>query len=161
MTDQCALSPLGWRAIWELTRISGSWPAQLETMLERSPGGKQILILGPQRRLVVGARDSEPISADGPDLRLVDLSDQWRFLSVSGPSARALLPRGIEIDLAPAGLPIGTARQTLCAGVPVIVPPVQEQKIDLLIPTSFAPWLADWLAEARSIFLPTTSEAQI
>ena len=160
MADRCELSPLGWRNIWELTLVSGTWPAEFEPRAGQDGGDKQTFVLGRERRLLVCARDSEPISAEAFDVRLVDLSDQWRSLNVSGPSARALLARGMEIALPPAGLPVGAVRQTLCAGVPVIVHAKHEQAVELLIPSSFAPWLAAWLVEALSIFLSATSEAR-
>lgn len=155
MADLCSLSPLGWRSVWEIAAPAGRSPEELDA-IARASGGT-VFAPAPDRRLILAERGAFAIGdAEG---RVTDLSDHWRLLSISGTGARELLARGMEIDISPSGLPTGTACQTLCAGVPVIVHAAEDLRIDLLIASSFAPWLAEWLAVSRSILFGETSHA--
>lgn len=159
MADNCTLSPLGWRSLWEIVASQADWTDGLADRLRAGAGQCRVIDLSPERKLVVSARESSCASVDEAAARIVDVSDNWRLLTISGESARDLLARGMEIDVSRAALPVGATCQALCAGAPVILHVVDEQSIDLLIATSYAPWLAKWLATALSILSDEVTHA--
>lgn len=146
MPDDCTLSPLGWRSLWDVTLARRPWQDADEAVLRQPADGRRVFAAAAHRRLVIARRDAPgPALGDLP-ARPVDVSDNWRVLEITGSGGRELLARGVEIDISPAALPCGGACQTLCAGVPVIVNALDDATIELFIAASYAPWLAKWLA---------------
>lgn len=146
MADNCTLSPLGWRGLWDVTLASDPWRDADEAVLRQPADGRLVFAAAPHRRLVIARRDAPGPALDDLPARLVDVSDNWRVLEITGSGGRELLTRGVEIDISPAALPIGGVCQTICAGVPVIVHALDDATIELFITASYAPWLAKWLA---------------
>ncbi|HEX7819339.1 MAG TPA: sarcosine oxidase subunit gamma family protein [Sphingobium sp.] len=146
MADDCTLSPLGWRSLWDVTLARGPWRDADEAVLRQPADGRLVFTAASHRRLVIARRDAPGPALGGLPARIADVSDNWRALEITGIGGRELLARGVEIDILPAALPIGDACQTLCAGVPVIVHVLDDATIELFIAASYAPWLARWLA---------------
>ncbi|NRQ34268.1 FAD-dependent oxidoreductase [Nonomuraea sp. NN258] len=96
------------------------------------------LSLGPGWWLVTGA--AEP----GPGW--VDVSDQRTIIELAGPAALDVLITGCPIDLHPAVF-TGHA-QTLLAKVPVILRRIGTDTYQVLVRSSFAGYLAEWLLDA-------------
>lgn len=57
--------------------------------------------------------DTTPDTALTAHAALIDQSDAWAHLALSGPAARDVLARLVPLDLAPAACPKGSARRTL------------------------------------------------
>ncbi|HEX7821636.1 MAG TPA: sarcosine oxidase subunit gamma family protein [Sphingobium sp.] len=151
MANDCTLSPLGGRSFWDVTLPRRTWEEADEILLRRQADGRIIFASAPHQRLVIAGRDKPRPALDNLGARLVDVSENWRVLEVTGSGGRELLARGVQIDISPAALPCGNACQTLCAGVPVIVHAVDNVTIELFIAASYAPWLAKWLATSLCI----------
>ena len=110
-------------------------------------GERAILWLGPDEYLVV-APDGDAV----PDVTgesVVDVSANRTTIELSGPHARDVLEKGMSIDLHPRSFGPGQCAQTLLARAQVIVRQVDDAPTyHVLVRGSFAPYLADWLADA-------------
>jgi sarcosine oxidase subunit gamma len=110
-------------------------------------GERAILWLGPDEYLVV-APDGDAVS-DVTGESVVDVSANRTTIELSGPHARDVLEKGMSIDLHPRSFGPGHCAQTLLARAQVIVRQVgDEPTYHVLVRGSFAPYLADWLADA-------------
>jgi sarcosine oxidase subunit gamma len=89
----------------------------------------------------------------------VDVSAQRTGFRLRGAGARALLAQGCALDLRPASFPPGSAAQTLLgqSGVLLIV---DDDGFRLLVRTSFAGYVADWLLDATTEFRPRPTDHQ-
>jgi sarcosine oxidase subunit gamma len=117
-------------------------------------GELSVLWLGPDEWLVLG-----PAGADierrlrsrvgaGP-ASVVDVSASRTTIEVSGPRAVDLLAHGCALDLHPTRFPTGRCAQTLVAQAQVIlVAADREPSYHLLVRSSFARYLAQWLEDA-------------
>jgi sarcosine oxidase subunit gamma len=121
----------------------------------RGADGVEVLWLGPDEWLVVAPPDQpglEPALADalGGAGAVVDVSAHRTTLAVTGPRTRDLLAHGCAIDLDPRVSPNGTCVQTLLAlaGVVLVVRDDTATDVRLLVRSSFARYLADWLLDA-------------
>lgn len=119
-----------------------------------SAGQLQVLWLGPDEFLVLAPAGTQAELTDR--LRgaigdafgnVIDVSAQRTTLELSGPLTREVLARGCAIDLDPRVSPPGTCVQTLLAQTGVVLL-VRDQAVRLLVRSSFAPYLAAWLADA-------------
>ena len=126
--------------------------------------GVEVLWLGPDEWLVVAPPDQtalEPALRDvlGSAGAVVDVSAHRTTIAVSGTLTRDVLARGCSLDLDPRVSPAGTCVQTLLAlaGVILVVretsrgtAPARDEAIEvhLLVRSSFARYLADWLVDA-------------
>ena len=81
---------------------------------------------------------------------MVEVSAQRTTLSLSGPRARDLLAHGCSADLHPRVAPQGTCLQTLLAlaGVVLVVRDDSATDFWVLVRSSFARYLADWIVDA-------------
>lgn len=114
--------------------------------------GLQVLWLGPDEWLVVAAAGRDGLERDleealGQDGAVIDVSAQRTTLAISGRQARDLLSHGCAIDLDPRVSPKGTCVQTLLALTGVILH-VRDEAVWVLVRSSFARYLADWLIDA-------------
>jgi sarcosine oxidase subunit gamma len=114
----------------------------------------QVLWLGPDEFLVLAPAGTQAELADrlraaiGDEFgSVVDVSAQRTTLDLSGPLTREVLARGCAVDLDPRVSPPGTCVQTLLAQTGVVLL-VGEHGVRLLVRSSFAPYLAAWLADA-------------
>lgn len=117
--------------------------------------GVEVLWLGPDEWLVVGPAGQNTLEGDLRDAvaqhgAVVDVSAQRTTVALSGPRVRDLLAHGCAVDLDPRVSPKGTCVQTLLAlaGVVLVVRDESASDIRLLVRSSFARYLADWLIDA-------------
>lgn len=118
-------------------------------------GPDEWLILGPDRarREIV---DRLEIASGAEHVSIVDVSAQRTTLVVAGARARDLLAHGCALDLHPRVF--GTdrcARTTLArTGVVLVDRDAGEPRFWVLCGSSFAPYLATWLLDAATEYLP-------
>lgn len=119
------------------------------------PDDLQVLWLGPDEWLVVAPAGREGLERDlaeavSEDGAVIDVSAQRTTLAISGARARDLLAHGCAIDLDPRVSPKGTCVQTLLALAGVVIVARDETGTDywVLVRSSFARYLADWLIDA-------------
>ncbi|MFC8363467.1 sarcosine oxidase subunit gamma [Streptomyces griseorubiginosus] len=114
------------------------------------------LWLGPDEWLVVappGRRDTaarvREAAGDEP-VSVVDVSAQRTTLLVSGPRARDLLAHGCALDLHPRAFGAGRCAQTTLGRTQVVLVARDEPSTGfwVLVRSSFAGYLADWLVDA-------------
>lgn len=140
-------------------------PLPLEPNTVNQGGELAVLWLGPDEWLVVGP----PGSAGKLEARLreaageepasvVDVSAQRTTLLVAGPRARDLLAHGCSLDLHPRSFEAGRCAQTTLARAQVVLVPRHEHKPGfwVLVRSSFAGYLADWLLDATSEYVART-----
>lgn len=84
----------------------------------------------------------------------VDVSAQRVTLRLSGPHARAVLAKGCSIDVHPRSFGPGAAAQTTLgqAGVVLLSLGSTGDEFAVLVRTSFATYLTDWLTDASLEF---------
>lgn len=143
--------------------VEAAFGAALPLEPNRWSGGRDraALWLGPDEWLLV-APDGEAqaiqdairgaLSAD-PWLSLVDVSHNYTSLRVSGSAMRALLAKGIELDLHPSVLVAGDCVQTLMAKARVLLRALDDgSAIELWVRNSYARYSAEWLLDAAAEF---------
>ncbi|MEV5955762.1 sarcosine oxidase subunit gamma family protein [Streptomyces sp. NPDC051987] len=113
--------------------------------------------LGPDEWLVVGRpgteRDLESrirAAAGDEPIAVTDVSAQRTTLLVGGPRARDLLAHGCALDLHPRAFGPGRCAQTTLARAQVVLVAREETRAGfwVLVRSSFAGYLADWLLDA-------------
>ncbi|GAA0234961.1 sarcosine oxidase subunit gamma [Cryptosporangium japonicum] len=97
--------------------------------------------LGPDEWLVLG--DAGPSATD--------VSAQRITLYLTGDHARDVLAKGCAIDLHPVAFPVGSSVQTLLAQAVVILTALDDG-YRIIVRSSFAGYLADWLLDATIEF---------
>lgn len=130
-------------------------PAVLSWSL--TPGGQTVVWLGPDEWLVIDPAGSPDLEAQlraaaGVDGAVVEQSGQRISLVISG-DARGLLAKGTGLDLGPSAFPVGAAQQShLAQAVVVFLSREQgyDARVELLVRTSFARYVADWVLDAAS-----------
>lgn len=117
----------------------------------------EVIWLGPDEWLVTGtlltgteleARVRGAVSAHGG--AAVDVSGQRTTLRLSGSHSRDVLGKGCALDLHPSVFGGGAAAQTTLGRAGVILCAVDDSGADyrILVRSSFARYLADWLLDA-------------
>ena len=84
----------------------------------------------------------------GPGIAIVDVSDSYAVIGLSGANACALLAKGCPLDLHPAKFPPGQVAQTVVGRADVIVHRIDESGFELYVRRSFAQYLWLWLEDA-------------
>ncbi|HLY57641.1 MAG TPA: sarcosine oxidase subunit gamma family protein [Stellaceae bacterium] len=114
---------------------------------------------GPGRWLLVGEADApdalrQRLTAETEGLAAVaDLSDALPMLRLSGSSARAVLAKGLPIDLHPRCFGPGDVASSVVALIPVHLWQLDEvPTYDVAVPRSMAGSFAVWLAESAAEF---------
>jgi sarcosine oxidase, subunit gamma len=120
------------------------------------------LWLGPDEWLVVGAPGSQAdlearvreAAGDEP-VSVTDVSAQRTTLLVAGPRARDLLAHGCSLDLHPRFFGAGRCAQTTLGRTQVVLVARDEARAGfwVLVRSSFACYLADWLLDAATEYL--------
>jgi len=110
----------------------------------------QVLAIGPDIFMLV-------TQSPAPDLAqafaaVVDVSDGWTRIVVTGSHARDLLAQGCALDLHPQVFPPGTCAVTGFAGLRTFVWHAAEDRFGLLVGRSYARALWDWLLESAAEF---------
>ncbi|MDT9698454.1 sarcosine oxidase subunit gamma family protein [Streptomyces sp. P17] len=124
----------------ELTAL---WLGPDEWLLVGPPGGERAL----ERRIREAAGD-EPVS-------VTDVSAQRTTLLVTGPRARDLLAHGCPLDLHPRAFGPGRCAQTTLGRTQVVLVARDEPRAGfwVLVRSSFAGYLADWLLDAATEYI--------
>lgn len=140
-------------------------PLPLEPNTVGRGGELAVLWLGPDEWLVVGppggaerlaARLGEALGEEPGSA--VDVSAQRTTLLVAGPRAAELLAHGCALDLHPRSFHAGRCAQTTLARAQVVLVPRHRHKPGfwVLVRSSFAGYLADWLLDAASEYVAHT-----
>jgi sarcosine oxidase, subunit gamma len=116
--------------------------------------------MGPDEWLITGTRSAATLetqlrAAVGEDGgAAIDVSAQRTTLRLSGPDARDVLAKGCSLDLHPTVFRKGTAAQTMLALAGVVLIALDDAGTDyrILVRSSFARYLADWLIDAAEEF---------
>jgi sarcosine oxidase subunit gamma len=125
-------------------------------------GDLRALWLGPDEWLVVGppgsgqGLENQIREACGEEPAAVtDVSAQRITVLVTGPRARDLLAHGCPLDLHPRAFGPGRCAQTTLARAQVVVVARDELRAGfwVLVRSSFAGYLADWLLDAASEYV--------
>lgn len=122
-------------------------------------GGFAVLWLGPDEWLVVGPQDSaERIEPElGEALgdehgAITDVSAHRTTIEVVGPRARDVLAKGCSLDLHPRSFGPDQCAQTLLARAQVVLV-CRDSAVPrywVMVRSSFARYVADWLADAAA-----------
>jgi sarcosine oxidase subunit gamma len=132
-------------------------PAEPDTVVRA--GNLSALSLGPDEWLVLGPPGSRQdlesrIREAGGDepVSVTDVSAQRTTLVVSGPRARDLLAHGCPLDLHPRAFRAGRCAQTTLARAQVVLVAPDEPGggFRVLVRSSFAGYLTDWLLDAAT-----------
>ncbi len=133
-------------------------PGRANTFAVTPDGARQVVWLGPDEWLVVGA----PGNATALDASLgeaidesagavVDVSSGRTTIALGGPRARAILEHGCSIDLHPRAFGPGSAVQTMLGRANVILMQLSERPdYRILVRPSFAAYLAGWIVDAAA-----------
>jgi sarcosine oxidase subunit gamma len=120
-----------------------------------------VIWLGPQEWLVTSdGRDGEDLEATLRDAvsehggAAVDVSAQRTMLRLRGAHARDVVAKGCSLDLHPSVFGWGSAAQTVLAQAGVVLSPLNDNGTDyrIIVRSSFARYLADWLIDAAEEF---------
>ncbi|AVZ77015.1 sarcosine oxidase subunit gamma [Streptomyces lunaelactis] len=125
-------------------------------------GDRSALWLGPDEWLVIGPPGSEfglenriRAAAGDEPAAITDVSAQRTTLLVTGPRARDLLAHGCPLDLHPRSFGPGRCAQTTLARAQVVLVARDEVRAGfwVLVRSSFAGYLADWLLDAAAEYV--------
>lgn len=137
------------------------------TSLPATPGtcvhgaDSTVIWFGPQEWLVTStqrggealeAQLHEAVAATGG--AAVDVSAQRTTVRLRGAHARDVLAKGCSLDLHPRVFGPGAAAQTMLALAAVVLIPLDDKGTDyrIIVRSSFAGYLADWLIDAAEEF---------
>ncbi len=120
------------------------------------------LWLGPDEWLLIAEGESAEVlgaaiesGLEGLPHSLVDVSHRQVGLALSGPDAARALGAGCPLDLRLKSFPAGMATRTLLDKAEIVLWRKGETEFRLEVARSFAPWLAEALAEAARGAPPT------
>ena len=130
-------------------------------------GDTTVIWLGPDELLVTGtglagpeleARLREAVAPHGG--AAVDVSGQRTTLRLRGSASREVLGKGCALDLHPRAFGEGTAAQTMLGQAGVILLAVNANGDDyrVVVRSSFARYLADWLLDAAEEYAPVSAD---
>ncbi|WP_329184275.1 sarcosine oxidase subunit gamma [Actinacidiphila glaucinigra] len=137
-------------------------PLPLEPCTSVRTGDLAVLWLGPDQWLVVGPPGAQEDlearlrkAAGEAHVSVTDVSAQRTTLLVSGPRARDLLAHGCSLDLHPEVFGPGACARTALARAQVVLVARQETRAGfwVLVHSSFAGYLADWLLDAATEYV--------
>lgn len=132
-------------------------PLPVEPGTVARSGEVTVAWLGPDEWLVIGPAGYRPEllhkALGDRHGSIVDVSAQRTTLLVAGAGARDLLAHGCALDLHPSVLGQGRCAQTMLARAQVVLLP-QEDGYQVLVRSSFAAYLAEWLLDASADYRP-------
>ncbi|MEU5892206.1 sarcosine oxidase subunit gamma family protein [Streptomyces sp. NPDC047461] len=135
-------------------------PLQPNTVVRA--GELTVLWLGPDEWLLVGPPGSERelenrirAAAGDEHVSVTDVSAQRTTLLVAGPRAHDLLAHGCALDLHPRSFGSGRCAQTTLGRTQVIVVARADSRAGfwVLVRSSFAGYLTDWLLDAATEYV--------
>ena len=121
----------------------------------------EVIWLGPEECLVTSTtRDGEDLEAALREAvsehhgAAVDVSAQRTTLRLRGAHARDVIAKGCSLDLHPSVFGRGAAAQTVLGQAGVVLIPLSDNGTDyrIIVRSSFARYLADWLIDAAEEF---------
>ncbi len=135
--------PLQPNTVVRTGELTALWLGPDEWLLIGPPGGEGEL----ESRTREAAGD-EPVS-------VTDVSAQRTTLLVTGPRARDLLAHGCPLDLHPRSFGSGRCAQTTLGRTQVVLVARDEPRAGfwVLVRSSFAGYLADWLLDAATEYI--------
>ncbi|MDX2850425.1 sarcosine oxidase subunit gamma [Actinacidiphila glaucinigra] len=137
-------------------------PLPLEPCTSVRTGDLAVLWLGPDQWLVVGPPGAQEDlearlrkAAGEAHVSVTDVSAQRTTLLVSGPRARDLLAHGCSLDLHPEVFGPGACARTALARAQVVLVAREETRAGfwVLVHSSFAGYLTDWLLDAATEYV--------
>ncbi|MGI5253858.1 sarcosine oxidase subunit gamma [Actinacidiphila glaucinigra] len=137
-------------------------PLPLEPCTSVRTGDLAVLWLGPDQWLVVGPPGAQEDlearlrkAAGEAHVSVTDVSAQRTTLLVSGPRARDLLAHGCSLDLHPEVFGPGACARTALARAQVVLVAREETRAGfwVLVRSSFAGYLTDWLLDAATEYV--------
>ena len=148
--------------------LAGTAPDVSATQIRTMPRSRDLtaLWLGPDEWLLVGApgtqRELESrirAAAGDEPVSVTDVSAQRTTLLVAGPRARDLLAHGCPLDLHPRVFGPGRCAQTPLGRTQVVLVARDEPGAGfwVLVRSSFAGYLTDWLLDAATEYLRPTA----
>ena len=141
------------------TAASGVLGTALPT--EPSTCRNGVIWFGPEEWLVTSTdRDGQALESALRDAvtphggAAVDVSAQRTTVRLRGTHARDVLAKGCALDLHPTAFGVGAAAQTMLGLAAVVLIPLDSKGTDyrILVRSSFAGYLADWLLDATEEF---------
>lgn len=126
-----------------------------------SGGDVTAIWLGPEEWLITfQGRDGEDLEATLRNAvsehggAAIDVSAQRTMLRLRGTHARDVIAKGCSLDLHPAVFGKGAAAQTVLGQAGVVLIPLSNNGTDyrIIVRSSFARYLADWLIDAAEEF---------
>ncbi|MER6154307.1 sarcosine oxidase subunit gamma family protein [Streptomyces sp. NPDC001868] len=135
--------PLEPNTVVRAGQLTALWLGPDEWLLVAPPGSERDL----ESRIRAAAGD-EPVS-------VTDVSAQRTTLLVAGPRARDLLAHGCALDLHPRAFTTGRCAQTTLGRTQVVLIARDEPASGfwILVRSSFAGYLTDWLLDAATEYL--------
>jgi len=119
-----------------------------------SGGGNTVFWLGPDEWLVHCAEDRRPALVDGLTAALrgqhsavVDVSDYYVVMRLSGTRTREVLSKGTPLDLHPRAFPTGTCAQTRFGHATVLLHKLEQDVVDLQVRWSFAEYVWSYVVD--------------
>jgi sarcosine oxidase subunit gamma len=116
--------------------------------VEPNTAAGDVLWLGPDEWLVVGAREEDYPGAAAA----VDVSGNRVCLELAGDRVEDVLAQGCSLDLHPSVFAPGRCAQTLLAKAEVILHRTAPDTFRIFVRPSFAPYVRAWLADAGATF---------
>ena len=120
--------------------------------LNRAAGeGLRAIALGPERWLAVRAeeRHGALMTELAPcGAYLCDIGHSRAVLRVAGLAWPDLMAKGCGLDFHPVAFRPGSAAQTLCAQLGVLLDAVAADAVDIYVPRSYALYFWEWLTDA-------------
>lgn len=120
-------------------------------------GQLRVVWLGPDEWLLLAPATDLATGLAGAAPSLVDVSAAGTIVEVSGRAARTVLAHGCVLDLHPRVFPTGRCAQTRLALAGVVLLAIDAHPLEptfwVLVRSSYAGYLADWLADAAVEYL--------
>jgi sarcosine oxidase subunit gamma len=171
--DGLAMEPIGPRTVINLrgriedagfaAAMKEASGAELPVTANRwnGDGGRAAIWLGPDEWLIVAA-DGEAAPLEqairaarpgDPWLSVVDLSQSYAALLLSGPRTRELLAKGCPLDLHPRAFGSGSCAQSTLAKARVLLRAVEDgAAVEVWFRNSFTDYAVRWLIDASAEF---------
>ena len=136
--------------------ITGLRPSKETNVVTGGPGFPRLLWLGPEEWLLV-TEDEESgrimlgltNSFEGSHVQVVDNSDAYAIVGVTGANARNILAKGCTLDLHERVFHSGCSTRTLLGQVQVILHQVTDDPdYEIHVHRSFAEFLWEWFVDA-------------
>ena len=129
-------------------------PQVLETLLQRTlpatigATAGDIACLGPDEWLLRAPAGTSVPSGDGLPVAIVDISERAICLVIEGPRAAEVVMTGCPLDLSL--FAVGRATRTIFETVEIIIVRRADERFEVEVWRSFAPWLLTALQTAAS-----------